>query len=114
MTTADPTRPAFTAIVIGAGVAGLATAGLLARDGYDVIVVEKEHQVGGRAGMLQDRGFSWDMGPSWWLMPDAFEHFYELMGNTVEDDLDLVWLNEQAFRIFIDSHLLEDQMSRDE
>ena len=104
MTTADPARPAPTAIVIGAGVAGLATAGLLARDGYDVIVVEKEHQVGGRAGMLQDRGFSWDMGPSWWLMPDAFEHFYELMGTTVDDELDLVWLNEPAFRMFPEGH----------
>src|SRR5690625_7561864 len=107
MTTADPTRPAFTAIVIGAGVAGLATAGLLARDGYDVIVVEKEHQVGGRAGMLQDRGFSWDMGPSWWLMPEAFEHFYELMGTTVDRERDLVWLNEPAVSMRTECYPLE-------
>src|SRR5690625_7586454 len=104
MTTADPTRPAFTAIVIGAGVAGLATAGLLARDGYDVIVVEKEHQVGGRAGMLQDRGFSWDMGPSWWLMPDAFEHFYGLMGTTFDDERELVRHDEPACRMFPGAH----------
>lgn len=98
MTPQDHIRP--TAIVIGAGVAGLATAGLLARDGYDVTVFEKEPRVGGRAGVLEDQGFRWDMGPSWWLMPGAFEHFYELMGTTVADELDLVTLNDPAFRLF--------------
>lgn len=98
MTTHDHTVPS--AIVIGAGVAGLATAGLLARDGYDVTVLEKEPRIGGRAGVLEDQGFRWDMGPSWWLMPGAFEHFYELMGTTVDDELDLVPLNDPAFRMF--------------
>lgn len=104
MTIPNSTRPDPTAIVIGAGVAGLATAGLLAREGYTVTVLEKEHQVGGRAGMLQDQGFSWDMGPSWWLMPDAFEHFYHLMGTSVEAELDLVPLNDPAFRMFTEGH----------
>ena len=40
------------------------------------------------------------MGPSWWLMPGAFEHFYELMGTTVAHELDLVTLNDPAFRMF--------------
>jgi len=93
-----------TAIVIGAGVAGLATAGLLAKDGYDVTVLEKQAQVGGRAGVLEADGFRWDMGPSWWLMPEAFEHFYQLMGTTVDDELDLVQLNEPAFRMFTENH----------
>lgn len=97
-----PAKP--TAIVIGAGVAGLATAGLLARDGYDVTVLEKQHQVGGRAGVIEDAGFRWDMGPSWWLMPGAFEHFYKLMGTTVEDELELVHLNDPAFRMFTQGH----------
>lgn len=97
-----PAKP--TAIVIGAGVAGLATAGLLARDGYDVTVLEKQHRVGGRAGVIEDAGFRWDMGPSWWLMPGAFEHFYKLMGTTVEDELDLVQLNDPAFRMFTQNH----------
>ncbi|GAA4478648.1 phytoene desaturase [Enteractinococcus fodinae] len=97
-----PAKP--TAIVIGAGVAGLATAGLLARDGYDVTVFEKQHQVGGRAGVIEDAGFRWDMGPSWWLMPGAFEHFYKLMGTTVEEELELVHLNEPAFRMFTEDH----------
>src|SRR5690625_1723974 len=93
-----------TAIVIGAGVAGLATAGLLAKDGYDVTVLEKQAQVGGRAGVLEADGFRWDMGPSWWLMPGAFEHFYQLMGTTVDDELELVQLNEPAFRMFTENH----------
>lgn len=88
------------AVVIGAGVAGLATAGLLARDGYDVTVLEQQTEVGGRAGVLRDGGFRWDMGPSWWLMPEAFDHFYQLMGTTVDDELELVDLNAPAFRMF--------------
>ena len=98
MTTRHHTKSSV--IVIGAGVAGLATAGLLARDGYDVTVFEKEPRIGGRAGVLEDQGFRWDMGPSWWLMPGAFEHFYELMGTTVAHELDLVTLNDPAFRMF--------------
>lgn len=97
-----PAKP--TAIVIGAGVAGLATAGLLARDGYDVTVYEQQLEVGGRAGVIEEAGFRWDMGPSWWLMPGAFEHFYKLMGTTVDDELDLVSLNEPAFRVFTENH----------
>lgn len=93
-------HPLRRAVVIGAGVAGLAAAGLLSRDGYDVIVLEKEDQVGGRAGVLVDEHFRWDMGPSWWLMPEAFEHFYHLFDTTVEAELDLVYLNDPAFRVF--------------
>ncbi len=104
MTTAENTTAAPTAIVIGAGVAGLATAGLLARDGYEVTVFEKEPWVGGRASVLEDQGFRWDMGPSWWLMPGAFEHFYELMGTSVAEELDLVTLNDPAFRMFTEGH----------
>ena len=65
-------------IVIGAGIAGLATAALLARDGKQVTVVDKLEEVGGRAGSLSAEGFRWDTGPSWYLMPEAFDHFFEL------------------------------------
>lgn len=99
---AQVTQP--TAVVIGAGVAGLATACLLRRDGYDVVVLERLGQVGGRAGVLEDEGFRWDMGPSWWLMPQAFAHFYELMGTSVEAELDLVPVNDPAFRLFTEGY----------
>lgn len=86
-------------IVIGAGVAGLATAGLLEREGYEVTVVEKNDEVGGRAGQLRVDGFRFETGPSWYLMPDAFDHFFELMGTTTAEELDLVAL-DPAYRLF--------------
>ena len=90
------------ALVIGAGVAGLATAALLGKEGYEVTVVEKLDSVGGRAGDLTvdgADGFRWDTGPSWYLMPDAFEHFFRLLGTTSEEELELVDLSP-AYRVF--------------
>lgn len=87
------------AIVIGAGVAGLATAGLLAREGYHVRVFEKLDAPGGRAGQLTDSGFRWDTGPSWYLMPEAYDRFFELMGTTTEQAYELVDLHP-AYRLF--------------
>src|SRR5690606_31661883 len=55
-------------VVIGGGVAGLATAALLAHDGHDVEIVEKNDELGGRAGLWTNEGFRFDTGPSWWLM----------------------------------------------
>lgn len=91
-----------TAVVIGAGVAGLATAALLARDGLSVTIVERTGTIGGRAGDLvldSHDGFRWDTGPSWYLMPDAFDHFFRLLGTTTEEQLDLVDLTP-AYRLF--------------
>lgn len=87
------------AIVIGAGVAGLATAGLLAKRGIDVTVVEKNDTVGGRAGEITVDGFRFETGPSLYLMPDAFDHFYRLMGTSTEDELDLTVL-DPGYRVF--------------
>lgn len=89
------------AVVIGAGVAGLATATLLSLEGYDVTVIDRLSQPGGRAGSYttQDTpGFRWDSGPSWYLMPEAFDHFYRLCGTTTEEQLDLVDL-QPAYRV---------------
>ena len=86
------------AVVIGAGVAGLAAACLMAKD-YDVTVLEKNPESGGRVGRLRDGGFLWDTGPSWLLMPDAYKRFYQRMGTTMEAELDLVRL-DPAYRVF--------------
>ena len=63
-------------IIIGAGIGGLGTAGLFAKKGYDVTVFEKNANLGGRANIFEADGFKFDMGPSWYLAPDLFEHFF--------------------------------------
>lgn len=89
-------------VIIGAGVAGLATAALLAADGYHVDVVEKNAQVGGRAGSWERDGFRFDTGPSWWLMPEVFDHFFALLGTTTAEHLDLKRL-EPGYRVFFEN-----------
>lgn len=86
-------------IIIGSGVGGLATANLLAEAGYHVTVYEKEPTAGGRAGRLRIDGFTFDTGPSWYLMPGVFEHFYDLLGESIDDWLDLRKL-EPAYKVF--------------
>lgn len=78
--------------VIGAGVAGLATAGLLARDGHRVEVLDTHDGPGGRIGQLVVDGFRFETGPSWYLMSGAYEHFYRQMGTTTARELELTEL----------------------
>ncbi len=63
-------------VVIGGGFGGLSTACYLADAGANVTVLEKNDQLGGRASRLEADGFRFDMGPSWYLMPDVFETFF--------------------------------------
>lgn len=86
-------------IVIGGGVSGLATACLLARDGHQVTVLEKNSDLGGRAGSWEKDGFTFDTGPSWYLMPEVFDHFYRMMGTSTAEHLDLVPL-QPGYRIY--------------
>lgn len=86
-------------VIIGAGIGGLGTAGLFAKKGYDVTVLEKNEHAGGRANIFEAKGFRFDMGPSWYLAPDIFEHYFRLLGERVEDHLDLVRLTP-SYRIF--------------
>lgn len=85
--------------IIGGGIAGLATAALLAREGYAVTLLEQQATVGGRAGSWEHDGFRFDTGPSWYLMPEVFDHFFRLMGTTTEEQLDLVTL-DPGYRVF--------------
>ena len=79
--------------VIGGGIAGLASAALLARDGWQVELLEQRDEVGGRAGSWSAGGFRFDTGPSWYLMPDVFEHFFNLLGTNSAEQLDLQLLD---------------------
>jgi phytoene desaturase len=87
------------ALVIGGGIAGLATAALLADEGYLVTVLEGRDEVGGRAGSWERDGFRFDTGPSWYLMPEVFDHFFRLLGTTAGAELDLVPLSP-AYRVY--------------
>ncbi|MFC4543157.1 phytoene desaturase family protein [Halosolutus amylolyticus] len=86
-------------VVIGAGVGGLSTACYLADAGADVRVIEKNEQLGGRASRLERDGFRFDMGPSWYLMPDVFERFFAEFDRTPTDYYDLTHLDPH-YRIF--------------
>ncbi|WHU47155.1 phytoene desaturase family protein [Gordonia sp. L191] len=88
-------------VVIGGGVAGLATAALLAADGYDVDIVEKNANPGGRSGSWEKDGFRFDTGPSWWLMPQVFDHFFALLGTSTAEQLELTRL-EPGYRVFFE------------
>jgi len=77
-------------IVIGAGFAGISAATSLAYKGYDVTVLEKNEIAGGRARIFKAEGFTYDMGPSWYWMPDVFEAYFEKFGKKTTDYYDLL------------------------
>ena len=86
-------------IVIGAGFGGMSAAALLAKNGFDVTVVEKNDQPGGRAIVWKEKGFVFDMGPSWYLMPEVFDDFFSEFKRKVPDYYELKRLDPN-YRIF--------------
>ncbi|HYO33846.1 MAG TPA: phytoene desaturase family protein [Nocardioidaceae bacterium] len=100
-TSADPGSRRV--VVIGGGIAGLATAALLASRGNSVDLLEKNDELGGRVGSIERDGFRFDTGASWYLMPEVFEHFFSLLGTSVEAELDLTVL-DPSYRVFFEDH----------
>lgn len=86
-------------VIIGGGIGGLAAAALLAKDGYKVTVVEKNEQPGGRASLLKEQGYRFDMGPSWFMMPDVYERFFQEFNLELKDVLKLKRL-QPHYRVF--------------
>lgn len=86
--------------LLGSGVSSLACASFLAKAGHDVTILEKNPTIGGRARQFKtDDGFVFDMGPSWYWMPDVFERFYQQFGHTTSDFYDLIRL-DPSYRVF--------------
>jgi phytoene desaturase len=85
--------------VVGGGFGGLSTACYLADAGADVRVLEKNEQLGGRASRLHAEGFRFDMGPSWYMMPDVFERFFGHFDRQPSDYYELEQLDPH-YRIF--------------
>jgi phytoene desaturase len=94
------------AIVIGSGFAGISTASFLARDGWDVVVLEKHTMPGGRARKMEVDGFTFDMGPSWYWMPDIFERYFNRFGKKVSDYYDLIRL-DPSYRVYFKDEALD-------
>lgn len=85
--------------IIGSGFSGLAAAALLAQKGHEVTIYEKNDQAGGRARVWKKDGFTFDMGPSWYWMPDVFENYFALFGKKVSDFYELKRL-DPGYRVY--------------
>ncbi len=86
--------------IIGSGFSGLAAASCLAKAGYAVTILEKNTTLGGRARKFKVEGFTFDMGPSWYWMPEVFENFFNIFGKKASDYYDLIRLNPSYDVIF--------------
>lgn len=87
-------------VIVGSGFGGLSSAALLAKNGFNVTVLEKNEGPGGRSSVYSEKGFVFDMGPSWYLMSDVYEKFYSEFGKKSSDFFQLVKL-DPSYRIFI-------------
>ncbi|WP_026706813.1 phytoene desaturase family protein [Flavobacterium frigidarium] len=85
--------------IIGSGFSALAASCYLAQSGHDVTVFEKNDSIGGRARQLNSDGFTFDMGPSWYWMPDVFDRFFADFGKKTTDYYELVKLSP-AYRVY--------------
>ncbi len=108
---ATPAKMRKKIAIIGSGFSALSASCYLAREGYEVTLFEKNHTVGGRARQLIRDGFTFDMGPSWYWMPNIFERFFGDFNKTPADYYTLDKLNP-AYKIFFsdDSLTVGDNM----
>lgn len=86
-------------VIIGSGIGGLGAAALLSKKGYEVTIIEKNKTLGGRANIFEANGYTFDMGPSWYLMPDVFEQYFKLLDEKISDHFELIKLSP-SYRVF--------------
>jgi phytoene desaturase len=91
--------------IIGSGFSSLSAACYLAKSGYKVSIFEKNNKVGGRAGQLKKEGFTFDIGPSWYWMPDVFDRFFNDFGKKTSDYYIIDKL-DPAYRIFFEDEVM--------
>ena len=91
--------------VIGSGFSGLSSATYLASQGHNVYILEKNSKLGGRARQFSSKGFTFDMGPSWYWMPDVFEKYFNDFDKNIEDYLKLKRLDPSYKVFFEDGHI---------
>ena len=89
-------------IVIGSGFSSLAASCYLAQAGHEVHIFEKNDTIGGRARQFKKEGFVFDIGPTWYWMPDVFERFFADFGKTPDDYYELIKLGP-AYRVYFDT-----------
>ncbi|SIS56055.1 phytoene desaturase family protein [Belliella pelovolcani] len=94
-------------VVIGSGFAGLSAATHLANQGYNVSLLEKNSTPGGRARKFEAEGFVFDMGPSWYWMPDVFETYFGHFGKKPSDYYDLIRLDPSYTVVFGDNDFMD-------
>src|SRR5690554_1860190 len=100
--------------VIGAGFSALAASCYLAREGHGVTIYEKSPYIGGRARQLKADGFTFDMGPTWYWMPDVFERFFADFEKKPSHYYSLIKLNP-AYKVYFwknDSITIEDTLEK--
>ncbi|WP_158799890.1 NAD(P)/FAD-dependent oxidoreductase [Pedobacter sp. L105] len=93
--------------IIGSGFSGLAASCFAAKEGHEVTLFEKNATIGGRARVYQAEGFTFDMGPSWYWMPDVFENFFAQFGKSVADYYELKQLDPGFQVIFGEKDVIE-------
>ncbi|MDP3359952.1 MAG: phytoene desaturase family protein [Lutibacter sp.] len=99
-------------IIIGSGFSSLSASCYLAKAGYEVTILEKNSSVGGRARLLTKDGFKFDIGPTWYWMPDVFEKFFKDFNKKPSDFYDLEKL-APAYQVYfdqLDSLLISDKI----
>src|SRR5579871_3798237 len=103
----SPASKVQSAVVIGAGLGGMSAAIMLARNGFQVTVVEKNAHAGGKLNQLQTEGFSFDLGPSIFTLPHLFRPLFEGDGKRLEDYISLERLDPQWRNFFEDGVVVD-------
>ena len=92
--------------VVGSGFSGISSATYLANQGHNVFVLEKNSKLGGRARQFSSKGFTFDMGPSWYWMPDVFEKYFKDFNKNINEYLNLKRL-DPSYRVFFEDEVID-------